>query len=86
MIRNSKKNDLYFTVSLDGGKTFRNEIRVTDISSDPLVPGNGKTGERFMSGGDYMGLEAKPDGSFQVVWADSRTGIFQLYTSTIKIK
>ncbi len=81
-----KKNDLYFTVSLDGGKTFKHEIRVTDVSSDPLVPGNGKTGERFMSGGDYIGLEAKPDGSFQVVWADSRTGIFQLYTSTIKIK
>lgn len=79
-----KKNDVYFTVSINGGQSFEKEIPVTDVSSDPLTPGNGKTGERFMSGGDYMGLEAKPDGSFQVVWADSRTGIFQLYTSNIK--
>lgn len=80
-----KKNDIYFTVSVNGGKSFEKEIRVSDVSSDPLVPGNGKTGERFMSGGDYMGLESKPDGSFQVVWADSRTGVFQLYTSNITI-
>lgn len=79
-----KKNDVYFTVSFNGGQSFEKEIRVSDISTDPLTPGNGKTGERFMSGGDYMGLEARPDGSFQVVWADSRTGVFQLYTSNIK--
>ena len=80
-----KKNDVYFTVSVNGGISFEREIRVTDVNSDPLVPGNGKTGERFMSGGDYMGLAAKADGSFQVVWADSRSGVFQLYTSNITI-
>lgn len=81
-----KKNDVFFTVSHDGGKTFQKEIRVTDISADPAVPGNGKTAERFLSGGDYMGLEAKPDGSFQLAWSDSRSGVFQLYTSNIQVK
>jgi hypothetical protein len=80
-----KKNDVYFTVSINGGKSFEEEIRVTDVSTDPSSPANGKTGERFMSGGDYMGLSSKPDGSFQLVWSDSRTGVFQLYTANIKI-
>ena len=80
-----KKNDIYFTVSLDGGQTFLKETRVTGVSADPATAQNGKAGERFISGGDYIGCAAKPDGSFQLVWADSRTGVFQLYTSTIVV-
>ena len=80
-----KKNDIYFTVSTDGGKTFIKEIIVTNMSSDPATAQNGKAGERFISGGDYMGCAAKPDGSFQLVWADNRSGMFQLYTSNIKL-
>ena len=80
-----KKNDIYFSVSIDGGKSFENEVRVTNVNSDPATANNGKAGERFISGGDYMGCVAKPDGSFQLLWADSRSGIFQLYTSNVKI-
>ncbi len=80
-----KKNDIYFTISTDGGQTFEKEVRVTSVNSDPSVKGNGKAGERFISGGDYIGCAAKPDGTFQLVWADSRSGIFQLYTSNIKV-
>lgn len=80
-----KKNDIYFTTSVDGGQTFEKEVRVTGINSDPSVNGNGKAGERFISGGDYMGCAAKPDGTFQLLWADSRSGVFQLYTSNIKV-
>ena len=80
-----KKNDVYFTFSKDGGKTFQPEIRVTEINSDPMTVTNGKAAERHISGGDYMGCVAKPDGSFQLVWADSRSGVFQLYTSNIKL-
>lgn len=83
--RELKKNDIYFTVSVDGGKTFLTEIRVTNQNSEPKTLQNGKAGERFISGGDYLGCAAKPDGSFQLVWADSRSGVFQLYTSNIKI-
>ena len=59
----------------------------------PVLPAYGITSVRdmggnvaqFKSGGDYMGLVATPDGSFQVVWADSRSDYFQLYTSNIKV-
>lgn len=81
-----KKNDIYFTVSTDGGQTFLPEIRITDQSSDPQTLENGKAGERFISGGDYMGCVAKPDGSFQIVWADSRTNIFQIYTANVRVR
>ena len=81
-----KKNDIYFTVSTDGGKTFQPEQRVTPVNSDPLTAANAKAAERHISGGDYMGCIAKPDGSFQLVWADNRSGVFQLYTSNIQLK
>ena len=80
-----KKNDIYFTVSIDGGETYMPEIRITSENSDPGSSQNGKAGERFISGGDYMGCAAKPDGSFQLVWADNRTGLFQLYTANVRI-
>lgn len=80
-----KKNDIYFTISRDGGKSFENETRITEVSSDPLTPQNAKAAERHAGGGDYMGCVAKPDGSFQVVWAESRSGVYQLYTSNIKL-
>ena len=81
-----KKNDIYFTISTDGGKTFHQEVRVTAVNSDPLNTANAKAAERHFSGGDYMGCVGKPDGSFQLVWADSRSGVFQLYMSNIKIE
>ena len=81
-----KKNDIYFTISTDGGKTFHQEVRVTAVNSDPMTAANGKAAERHISGGDYLGCVAKPDGSFQLVWADSRSGVFQLYTSNIKMQ
>jgi len=38
---------------------------------------------RWPLGGDYSGLAAGPDGRFHVVWADSRTGVYQLWTRSI---
>ncbi|HET9056958.1 MAG TPA: sialidase family protein [Chitinophagaceae bacterium] len=83
--REKKKNDVYFTASLDGGISFLPKIKVTEVSSDPNSISNGKAAERHFTGGDYMGCVAKPDGSFQILWADSRSGVYQLYTSEIKI-
>ncbi|MBI4749782.1 MAG: exo-alpha-sialidase [Acidobacteria bacterium] len=79
-----RKNDLYATLSLDGGKTFIAPVRVTDISSDPATPGNADVANKFPGGGHYLAMAAKPDGSFQLVWSDSRTGVFQLQTCTLK--
>ncbi|HLM61307.1 MAG TPA: hypothetical protein VK308_10915 [Pyrinomonadaceae bacterium] len=44
-----------------------------------------QTALRFPGGGDYMGMIATPDGGFRIMWADSRTGTFQLRTATVKV-
>jgi hypothetical protein len=51
-----KKNDIYFTISTDGGKTFQPEVRVTAVNSDPMTSANGKAAERHFSGGGLYGL------------------------------
>lgn len=78
--------DLYFAGSADGGKTIGESIRVTTETSCPNAPGNGRAGaQSWNSGGDYSSLAALPDGRFAVVWADSRSGRFQLRTATIRL-
>jgi hypothetical protein len=42
--------------------------------------------QRFSQGGDYMGLTADADGVFHPFWADSRTGVFQAWTSQVRIE
>lgn len=46
-------------------------------------PGERDIAARWPLGGDYSGLTAGPDGRFHVIWADSRTGIYQLWTRTV---
>jgi hypothetical protein len=77
--------EIYFTISLDGGQTFLPETKVSSQRSCPLNPQHTQTALRFPGGGDYMGLVATPDGAFHIMWADSRTGTFQLRTSTVKV-
>ena len=40
---------------------------------------------RWVNGGDYMGLTASVDGRFHPVWADARSGTYQVYTASIRI-
>lgn len=40
---------------------------------------------RWPSGGDYMGLAADPTGVFHPFWADSRAGVYQIYTADIAV-
>jgi Neuraminidase (sialidase) len=80
-----KKNDIYFTVSLDGGNTFHPPVRVTDVSANPVTPKNSNTATQLPGGGHYNGLTAKADGSFQLIWSDSRSGIYQLYTCNVRL-
>ena len=81
-----QKNDIYFTVSLDGGKSFQRPIRVTDISTNPHTEKNGDVANKFPGGGHYLGLTSKTDGSFQLIWSDSRSGVFELQTCNVRIK
>jgi len=77
--------EIYFTASLDGGNTFLPEVKVSAEKSCPMLPQNGEVGWRWPAGGDYMGLAATPDGDFVVLWADSRSEMYQLRTATLKV-
>lgn len=82
----------YFSASLDGGRTFLPAVPVADIPDcpDPAVPGNVvggfETATRWPAGGDYFGLAADANGAFRAVWADSRTGRYQLWTASITVE
>jgi hypothetical protein len=80
-----KKNDVYFTVSFDGGKSFQRPVKITDISSDPFTKDNADVANKFPGGGHYLNVAAKPDGSFQLIWSDSRSGIFELQTCNVLV-
>lgn len=77
--------DLYFAASLDGGRTFLAEVRVSSASSCPDTAQNGWAGRRWPAGGDYSGLVATPDGVFHILWADSRENVYQLHTATVEV-
>jgi hypothetical protein len=77
---------LYFTASLDGGKTFLPEVRVSSAPSCPDTTHNGRVAARWPEGGDYSGLAAAEDGTFHVLWADSRDGIYRLWTAPVTVR
>ena len=77
--------EIYFTASLDGGNTFLPEMKVSSEKSCPMRPQNEEVGWRFPAGGDYMGFAAAPDGQFVLLWADSRSEMYQLHTATLKV-
>ncbi len=77
--------DLYVSVSSDGGATFTEEARVTEVTSANDTVANGRAVDRFGQGGDYFGMQPHPEGGFQLLWADSRTGVYQLYTAHVGI-
>jgi hypothetical protein len=77
--------DLYFTASLDGGKTFLPEAKVTSAIGCADTPENGLARARWPAGGDYSGLAARPDGSFQLLWADSRDRMYGLRTAVVTV-
>ncbi|MBA3639374.1 MAG: methyltransferase domain-containing protein [Acidobacteria bacterium] len=74
--------DIYFAASLDGGRTFLPEVKVSSAKTCPSDQRNIATALRFPAGGEYMGLAAAPDGTFHLLWADSRDGVYQLRGAT----
>jgi len=80
--------DVYFTASLDGGKTFLPEARVSSAISCPDTPQDKGVFDNgtFGAGGDYSGLAATSDGIFHLVWSDARRGIYQLRTASVAVK
>lgn len=80
-----KKNDMYFTISLDGGVSFLSPMRITDISTNPKTNENGDVANKFSGGGHYLDITGRQDGSFQLIWSDSRSGVFELQTCNVVI-
>ena len=81
--------DVYFTASVDSGKTFLPEVKVSSVTSCPDTPQNKAVfipGTTSGAGGDYSGLATTSDGIFHVVWSDARTGIYQLKAASVAVK
>lgn len=78
--------ETYVTYSRDGGATFVEPVRVSDKTSCPESPRNGRVSRSWPMGGDYGSLTASIDGRFHLLWADSRTGLFQLRHATFGIE
>jgi len=77
--------ELYFAASLDGGETFLPDVKVSSAPSCADAPRNGLAKARWPAGGDYTGLAARPDGSFHLLWSDSRDGMYRLRQSVVKV-
>lgn len=80
--------DVYAAASLDAGATFLPERRLTSEPTCPASPGNGNgaAAQRWRWGGDYIGLDVDAEGTFHVVWADSRTDVYQLYARRVRVE
>ncbi|GAB4511258.1 MAG: hypothetical protein Tsb004_15410 [Allomuricauda sp.] len=76
--------DIYFTISKDQGESFSKPIIVNDKPQKPIAKEDGIVMKRFPGGGHYSGIASLSDGSFQLVWSDTRSGHYQLYTTNIK--
>ncbi len=63
----NKKTMRYVSLSLDGGVTFRRNLRVTTASSDET--GRTVNGNQY---GDYQGIYSDSAGKFWLSWTDSR--------------
>jgi hypothetical protein len=69
--------DLYFTASVDGGATFpASPLRITSSRTDPKLLSR-------PYGTDYIALAAPPDGSFHLVWVDTRSRKCEIQTAKI---
>jgi hypothetical protein len=73
-----------FTASHDDGETFSSPVTV---SSELFCakPGAVDGSTRWPAGGDYFGLVADGPGAFRALWADSRSGVWQLRTTRIRL-
>lgn len=78
-------NRVFLALSRDGGHRFSRPVEISEVAADPRTPGNARTAIEMPGGGHYMGIAARADGVFQLVWSDSRNGVFELFTATARL-
>ena len=79
--------NFYFAASVDGGQTFSSAVKISDQIScaDSTKNGTALRGG-WSSGGHYTGIVSTGKEEFAVVWADARSGRYQLYFARIHIQ
>ena len=80
-------SDAYGAISVDGGRSFLPDVRISSETACFDASANGVAAHRFnIGGGDYDGLTAAGPGAFQAVWCDSRTGRYQVWTARLQVR
>jgi len=77
--------DVFVAFSGDGGETFTDAHKVSTKPSCSAAGDNGWAAERWPLGGDYSGLAAAADGTFHLLWADSRGERYELRTAQVRV-
>lgn len=78
--------NVYAAVSRDGAQTFSSPIRLTPETTCSNAAGNGEAGRRWRWGGDYIGVAWDQENAFYAIWADGRTGVYQVWTAMVEVK
>ncbi|MGQ0536071.1 MAG: sialidase family protein [Methanobacteriota archaeon] len=81
--RNDPENrllDLYHVYSLDGGRTWSDDFRVTDVSSDPVWSKH-QGGFTFI--GDYIDIDSS-EACAHPVWVDTRNEKADVFTACVE--
>jgi hypothetical protein len=81
----SKCWDVFVAFSGDGGETFTDAHKVSTQASCPAAGDNGYAAEFLPFGGHYSGLAAAADGSFHLLWPDSRGQRYELRTARVRV-
>jgi hypothetical protein len=71
--------DLYYTYSVDGGRSFAPDLRISDVSSDEQFSHH-QNGMVFL--GDYIDLDSST-GQAHAVWVDTRNGKADVFVANI---
>ena len=75
--------DLFASYSIDGGTTWRPNIRVTDVSSVRVTPCQQPCDARVLY--EYIGLASDPTRFFPL-WTDLRTGTQRQFTAKMNVR
>jgi hypothetical protein len=69
-----------FAASLSGGASWLPSVPVSTSPNELTQT------DKHLNGGDTAGLTADANGVFHLLWIDNRTGVHQVWTTTVKVR